>query len=363
MIRICAPAGPQASLVPQSPDRHPGRLRRSRARRRQRRQAALAGRRAARPVRRRRARRAAIWSGSGPGQQAAVRRRRRRHAVRRRCVRLRRVLARARARARPGGGDRRDHPGRPGRLHRGAAGGERQDPRLPEPPVVVPARRIDARVHRQARPGRSIPRSPATSSGPASNASWSDCSTGVRLPRRVAAVEREHRRARRRRARPGVRRDGTVGGGPPPPRPDVRWRDRSRRRWRSPTGGHRRRAPVLFDDVVKPELRTGTGERLQKRLYCLRQQLVVGRPRSRASSWRRRSGRPRSIAVDGGAEHGERHRQPVVVVGVELRAVQPRHRRRPARRAARRRSPSIARAGPAPARRRGRRAGRSPWPG
>jgi hypothetical protein len=24
----------------------------------------------------------------------------------------------------------------------------------------------------------------------------------------------------------------------------------------------------LFDDVVKPELRTGTGERLQKRLYC-----------------------------------------------------------------------------------------------
>ena len=32
---------------------------------------------------------------------------------------------------------------------------------------------------------------------------------------------------------------------------------------------HRRTAPVLFDDVVKPELRTGTGERLQKRLYCL----------------------------------------------------------------------------------------------
>jgi SAM-dependent methyltransferase len=29
---------------------------------------------------------------------------------------------------------------------------------------------------------------------------------------------------------------------------------------------HRRR-PVLFDDVVKPELRTGTGERLQKRIY------------------------------------------------------------------------------------------------
>jgi SAM-dependent methyltransferase len=31
---------------------------------------------------------------------------------------------------------------------------------------------------------------------------------------------------------------------------------------------HLRRAPVLFDDVVKPELRTGSGERLQKRLYC-----------------------------------------------------------------------------------------------
>jgi SAM-dependent methyltransferase len=32
---------------------------------------------------------------------------------------------------------------------------------------------------------------------------------------------------------------------------------------------HRRSAPVLFDDIVKPELRIGTGERLQKRLYCL----------------------------------------------------------------------------------------------
>jgi SAM-dependent methyltransferase len=32
--------------------------------------------------------------------------------------------------------------------------------------------------------------------------------------------------------------------------------------WRS-----RRRQPVLLDDIVKPELRTGTGERLQKRLY------------------------------------------------------------------------------------------------
>jgi SAM-dependent methyltransferase len=32
---------------------------------------------------------------------------------------------------------------------------------------------------------------------------------------------------------------------------------------------HRRSAPVLFDDIVKPELRTGTGERLQKRLYCI----------------------------------------------------------------------------------------------
>jgi SAM-dependent methyltransferase len=32
---------------------------------------------------------------------------------------------------------------------------------------------------------------------------------------------------------------------------------------------HRRRDPVLFDAVVKPELRTGTGESLQKRLYCV----------------------------------------------------------------------------------------------
>jgi SAM-dependent methyltransferase len=32
---------------------------------------------------------------------------------------------------------------------------------------------------------------------------------------------------------------------------------------------HRRRQPVRFDDVVKPELRTGTGERLQKRIYYL----------------------------------------------------------------------------------------------
>jgi SAM-dependent methyltransferase len=34
-----------------------------------------------------------------------------------------------------------------------------------------------------------------------------------------------------------------------------------------PNRRHRRTAPVLFDDVVKPELRTGTRERLQKRLY------------------------------------------------------------------------------------------------
>jgi SAM-dependent methyltransferase len=31
--------------------------------------------------------------------------------------------------------------------------------------------------------------------------------------------------------------------------------------------GSRRREPVRFDDIVKPELRTGTGERLQKRIY------------------------------------------------------------------------------------------------
>jgi SAM-dependent methyltransferase len=30
---------------------------------------------------------------------------------------------------------------------------------------------------------------------------------------------------------------------------------------------HRRTKPVLFDEIVKPELRTGTGERLQKRRY------------------------------------------------------------------------------------------------
>ena len=36
-----------------------------------------------------------------------------------------------------------------------------------------------------------------------------------------------------------------------------------------PHWGHRRNSPVLFDDVVKPELRTGSGQRLQKRLYRL----------------------------------------------------------------------------------------------
>jgi hypothetical protein len=34
-----------------------------------------------------------------------------------------------------------------------------------------------------------------------------------------------------------------------------------------PHWGSRRRKPVLFDDIVKPELRTGTGERLQRRIY------------------------------------------------------------------------------------------------
>ena len=123
MIRNCAPTGSQAPLVPQPPHRHSRRCRRSRARRRQRRQAALAGRRAARSLRRGRTRRSALWTRCRPDQPAAVRRRRRRHAVRRRCVRLRRVLARARARPGSGGGYRRDHSRRKGRLHRGPASG------------------------------------------------------------------------------------------------------------------------------------------------------------------------------------------------------------------------------------------------
>ena len=80
----------------------------------------------------------------GPDQPAALRRRRRGHAVRRRCLRLRDLLQPARARHRPGGRRRRAHPGGPGGLHRGAGGGQREDRRLPEPPVVVPLDEADA---------------------------------------------------------------------------------------------------------------------------------------------------------------------------------------------------------------------------
>jgi SAM-dependent methyltransferase len=34
-----------------------------------------------------------------------------------------------------------------------------------------------------------------------------------------------------------------------------------------PHRGDRRRAPVLYDEIVKPELRTGTGERLEPKIY------------------------------------------------------------------------------------------------
>ena len=82
------------------------------------------------------------------------------------------------------------------------------------------------------------------------------------------ALERERRRADRGDARPAVRCDGAFGrestiaparrsvAGCSPPTMAL------------PHRRHLRRAPVLFDDIVKPELRTGTGERLLKRLYC-----------------------------------------------------------------------------------------------
>ncbi len=69
-------------------------------------------------------------------------------------------------------------------------------------------------------------------------------------------------------ARPAVRGDGTFGRGTSPPWPDAR-RPVLTATMALPHWRHRRSAPVLFDDVVKPELRTGTGERLQKRLYRL----------------------------------------------------------------------------------------------
>jgi hypothetical protein len=36
-----------------------------------------------------------------------------------------------------------------------------------------------------------------------------------------------------------------------------------------PRRGQRRRSPVHFDDVVRPELRRGTGEVLERRVYRL----------------------------------------------------------------------------------------------
>ena len=173
------------------------------------------------------------------------------------------------------------------------AGGERQDPRLPEPPVVVSARRVDARVHRQARPGvRSRDRRLHRAVRRRARAREA-ARPGVRLPDRVACAgtrtstsgsrARSTRCSRRRHARP---RPTTAPG-----RRSAA--GCSRRRWRSPTGATGAARPVLFDDVVKPELRTGTGERLQKRLYAPAEQARRRSSRTPASSWRRRRDRRR----------------------------------------------------------------------
>ncbi len=82
----------------------------------------------------------------------------------------------------PEGVARRADPGRQGGLHRGARGSERQDRRLPQPPVVVPARRgrpggADPGLHGQERRRTSTRRSTPTSTGPASAARSTRCST------------------------------------------------------------------------------------------------------------------------------------------------------------------------------------------
>ena len=118
---------------------------------------------------------------------------------------------------------------------------------------------------------------------------------------RVLALGRERRRSRRGDARPAVRGDGALGGGPPSPRSDARRPDAHGDDGAPPSAAPPQR-PVLFDDVVKPELRTGTGERLQKRLYDLPSKRVVGRPEARpaladdARDRRRRSRRRRRRA-------------------------------------------------------------------
>ena len=69
-------------------------------------------------------------------------------------------------------------------------------------------------------------------------------------------------------ARPAVRGDGTVGRAAPPARAEPRRADAHLDDGPPPPAHVGAARPVLFDDVVKPELRTGTGERLQKRIYA-----------------------------------------------------------------------------------------------
>ena len=201
--------------------RRPGERRRPGPRRRQRRQAVLAGRRAARPLHRRRVRRAAIRADAEarvsrplfdadaadmPFADGAFD-----YAI---CSNLLEHVtdpegvARELTRVAQSG------------LHRGPRGGERQDRRLPEPPVVVPARRgrrggTDAGDDRQAgavlrrgdqrlhRPGRrpTVARRGAQQQ--------------VRPPRHPAALDRHGPAAHRGGAGPGLRGRGHGRRGPP----------------------------------------------------------------------------------------------------------------------------------------------------
>ena len=258
-------------LVPPPARRHPGRRRRPGARRRQRRQAALAGRRA-RSI-----------ATSTPSTAASARAGPRRavsrplfdadavgDAVRRRGVRLRRVLARARARPRPGGGGRRAVAGRRG-------------PGYIEVPEAASAKILDFPSHvwwcrldgstlvftAEARRGRSTPRSPTTSSGPASSAGSTellDSEFDERVDRCALARTASTCASRAPAdpaflARPRSPTARTSAGSRRSPR------GCSRLRCTLPPPARRRRAPIRYDDVVKPELRRGDGSILERRVY------------------------------------------------------------------------------------------------
>ncbi len=120
----------------------------------------------------------------------------------------------------PGRGDRRVDAGVEGRLHRGAGSLERQDPRLPEPSVVGPARRQHAGVHRQdgaisrRRDRRLHPagRHRATPGRPARRR--------LRPPHRVAALGGDGQVPRRGRGAAVADRLRHRGRRPPARRPD-----------------------------------------------------------------------------------------------------------------------------------------------